>query len=910
MKQGRAGTKKESASGKAGARTGAARGGTGQQALARYWAKRDFAITSEPRGQAVGSDGAPMFVIQKHAASRLHYDLRLEMDGVLVSWAVPKGPSYDPTVKRMAIHVEDHPLDYGSFEGTIPPGQYGAGTVIVWDTGTWQVIGDPRQSMVEGKLVFRLDGHKMSGLWELVRITKPGDKQDAWILFKKKDEFARPQADYDVVRVLPDSVLARTPGPPRQWSAGSASVPAPSAATAAPAPTTKSATAKRAAGGRAARAPDDRIVPGAVPAPLPETLAPQLATFATGVPATGQWIYEIKFDGYRLMTRWKDGKPALITRGGHDWTAKMPRLAAELKDLGIRDGWLDGEIVILDDEGRPSFNALQNAFDHKGGTDAIVYFVFDLPFLEGHDLRRVRLSDRRVLLQSLLEARPSDHIRLSTAFDKDLPSLLASVARMGMEGVVAKRVDSPYQSRRTETWLKLKCRQRQEFVIAGYTTRSDAAAQVASLLLGVHSDDGALVPVGSVGTGWDADEARAVKSKLAAIARADAPFTATGPTSGKAARSGRWTRRKPGSECWVEPRLVAEVEFADWTPDGQIRHASYLGLRDDKPAKAIRREVARPLGPVPAPTANRSSGGVVGGVKVTHGERVIDPQSGLTKLDLVRYYESIADRILPHLKGRPCSLVRGPDGITGQLFFQKHGERIGIPGIRELDASLWPGHGSLLEVASAQALVGCAQMNVIEFHTWNSKVAAIDRPDRMIFDLDPGEGTKWEHVREAAEFVRVLLDELGLRCWLKTSGGKGLHVVVPIAPRLDYATVKAFSGAVVQHLARVLPSRFVARSGAANRVGRIFVDYLRNGHGATTAAAFSARARPGLGVSMPIGWDQLADVRSGAQWTIANARDHLSFQRADPWAGYGRARQGLDAAMRRLGFTPTAGAGD
>ena len=471
---------------------------------------------------------------------------------------------------------------------------------------------------------------------------------------------------------------------------------------------------------------------------------------------------------------------------------------------------------------------------------------------------------------------------------------------MNLEGLIAKRADAPYVSARTETWLKLKCRQRQEFVVCGYTDRSDGSAQIGSLLLGVHDASGALVSVGSVGTGWDTDEAAALKRKLAPLEGSTLPFAA-GP-----AKAGRWTRRAVGSERWVKPKLVAEVEFADWTPDAQIRHAVYVALRTDKPATSIVREVARaPAGPAPVRSAGKTA---VGGVQVSHGDRVIDPGSGLTKLDLVRYYESVAEWILPHLAGRPTSLVRAPSGIEGSQFFQKHDDKLSIPGLRELDAALWPAHPPLLEVPDAQALAAAAQMNVVEFHTWNSKAKAIDRPDRMIFDLDPGEGTPWQHVQDAALLVRSMLSQIGLQCWLKTSGGKGLHVVVPLTPKLDYDTVKDFSQAVVQHLAKTIPQRFVARSGPANRVGKLFVDYLRNGFGATTAAAFSARARPGLGVSMPVSWDELGRLKGGDHWTVASARDHLSFRTDDPWHGYWTQRQSLTKPMKALGFKPAAAA--
>lgn len=840
----------------------------GVHPLERYWAKRDFAKTAEPRGEHAAPRDALSYVIQKHAATRLHYDFRLELDGVLLSWAVPKGPSFDPADKRMAIHVEDHPLSYGSFEGTIPRGQYGAGTVIVWDNGRWEPVGDPREGLAKGKLVFRLHGQKLAGLWELVRIAKGGEKQEPWILFKKRDEFARPRADYDVVSTLPDSVIAKP-------LAASETVPAPAAA--------------------ARRTRSKAVVPGARKAALPDKLSPQLATLATGVPASGRWLYEIKFDGYRIMTRIERGKATLITRGGHDWSAKMPRLVTELEQLGVKSAWLDGEIVVLGANGAPDFNALQKAFDTRSAAK-VLYFLFDLPFFEGYDLRDSALADRRQLLQALLDEKGGEHLRFSTAFESDPASILGSAARMNLEGVIAKRADAPYVSRRSETWLKLKCKQRQEFVVCGYTDRSDGSAQIGSLLLGVHDGEGALVSVGSVGTGWSADEAHELKLRLHKLETGKPPFAAA------PGKPGRWSKRIAGSERWVEPRVVAEVEFGEWTPDAQIRHASYVALRSDKPAKAIVREVAQtPAGSAPIRPAGREA---TGAIQVTHGERVIDPSTGLTKLDLVRYYESVADWILPHLKGRPCSLVRGPSGVTGTLFFQKHGEKIGIPGIKELDAALWPGHEALLEVGTRQALAGAAQMNVIEFHTWNSTAKDIDRPDRMVFDLDPGEGTAWPQVQEAATLVRALLEQIGLEAWLKTSGGKGLHVVVPLRPRFDYDTVKDFSQAVVVHLAKVIPSRFVVKSGAANRVGKLFVDYLRNGFGATTAAAYSARARPGLGVSMPVDWDELPRLKSGAQWNIATAREHLSFQTRDPWADCAKRPQSLTQPMAALGFKP------
>lgn len=827
-------------------------------ALTRYRGKRNFGRTPEPSGELVASGPALAFVVQKHAATRLHYDFRLELDGVMLSWAVPKGPSFDPTERRMAIQVEDHPISYNTFEGTIPKGQYGAGTVIVWDRGTWEPVGDPHEGLQAGKLVFGLRGQKLAGLWELVRIAKPGDRQIAWILFKKRDAWARPKADYDVVSALPDSVIARPLAPPP------AADPPP-----------------------AARAGAARIA-------LPQTLAPQLATPSTGVPSGGDWIFEIKFDGYRLMTRFDaKGQPALITRGGHDWTGRMPALARELASLKLRSTWLDGEIVVLGDDGVPDFNALQNAFDHRDA-DAITYFLFDLAFLDGRDLRPLPLRERRARLKELLAARGTlEHLRYSEDFVADPAHLLESAAKLKLEGVIAKRADAPYVGARTPSWLKLKVRQRQEFVVAGFTDRGDdpRAAEIGSLILGVHDAQGRLVPVGNVGTGWNARSAVELKQRLLPLERRMPPFNGAA-----APKKGRWARRPVGSERWVEPTLVAEVSFGDWTPDQQIRHALFLGLREDKPAREVVREVAQTLaGTIPMKTAAPSAS-----VKVSNPGRVIDPSTGLTKLDLVRYYESVADWLLPHLLGRPCSLVRAPSGISGEIFFQKHPDTLNIPEVRELDPALWPGHEPLLEVPTAKAIAGAAQMNVVEFHTWNAKVRAIDRPDRMVFDLDPGEGVGWPRVVEAALLTRSLLEEVGLRAWLKTSGGKGLHVVVPLAPRHDWAAVRAVSQALVQHLADVIPDRFVARSGPKNRVGRIFVDYLRNTHGATTAAAYSARARPGLGVSMPVPWEMLPELKGGAQWTIATAREHLSFHPDDPWADYWKSRQTLTKALKLL----------
>ncbi|MEO7954555.1 MAG: DNA ligase D, partial [Polaromonas sp.] len=772
--------------------------------LAPYRAKRDFRKTPEPAQGGKPSASALTFVIQKHAARNLHYDFRLELGGTLKSWAVPKGPSLDPTVKRMGVHVEDHPLSYASFEGRIPAGQYGGGDVIVWDRGLWSPVGDPVAGLKSGKLKFELHGEKLKGHWKLVRMHGRGaDVHEPWLLIKEADDQARPSAEFDVLQALPDSVLSGQALPQKKLAtkdkvaqASSKPVPKKTAPRARP----------------AAALPD-----GALKAALPDRLTPQLATLVEAVPAEAQdWIYEIKFDGYRLLAR-IDGKSVrCMTRNGHDWSAKLPALVRSLGDLGADSGWLDGEIVVLNEQGLPDFGALQNAFD-KASTASIVYYLFDLPYFNGLDLRQVGLTKRRELLAELLKGHPNAKIRFSESFDEVPQNLLTSAQRLGLEGIMAKRKDSPYTSGRSSDWIKLKTRLRQEFVIGGYTEPLGSRAGLGALLLGVHDGKDKLVYAGRVGTGFDDNTLRDLRSRLSKIHTDHAPFAEL-PSSVRG--------------HWVQPRLVAEVAFGEWTRAGRIRHAVFQGLRSEKPAHQVVRENALTIEPPPrkkqVPT-NRPSSAAPGAsaalksMRITHGERVIDPSTGFTKQDLVEYYARVAPLMLPHLKARPLALVRAPAGIAGELFFQKHAEATAIPGIKLLDPTLDPGHAPLLEISSAQALLAAAQFNVIEFHTWNATARSIGKPDRMTFDLDPGEGVGWAQVQEAAQLVRTLLDELGLSGFLKTSGGKGLHVVVPLKKAGSFDVVKGFSHAIVKHLASVIPQRFVARSGPKNRIGKIFV---------------------------------------------------------------------------------------
>jgi bifunctional non-homologous end joining protein LigD len=622
---------------------------------------------------------------------------------------------------------------------------------------------------------------------------------------------------------------------------------------------------------------------GAVPAPLPARFQPQLATLVDAAPPRPEdWIFEIKFDGYRMLARCDARGIRLFTRNGHDWTHKLPHLARALARLKLPPCWLDGEIVVPTSSGGTSFQQLQNAFD-SDRTAGIVFYLFDVPYFAGHDLRAVPLAARRAFLEPLLAKAPAP-LRFSAAFDAAPAELVASACKLGLEGIIGKRKDGAYVSRRSPDWIKLKCSQRQEFIIGGWTDPKGSRVGFGALLLGVHDAEGRLIYAGKVGAGFDGARLSDIHRKLKSLASDETPFH--GGTGGE--------RRAH----WVRPQLLAEVSFAEWTQDGHIRHAVFHALRGDKAPRAIVREApAHLLGP----DVEEAGSGVLSQVRVTHPERVIDPSTGITKLDVLRHYSLVGALMMEHLKGRPVSLVRAPDGIAGQLFFQKHLEKGKMEGVRRLDPSLDRDHVALLEVASPLGLLSAAQMNVIEFHTWNAVKTAIDKPDRITFDLDPGEGVKWAAMQEAARLVKGMLDGLGLASFLKTSGGKGLHVVTPIRRQYDWDTVKDFSKTVVEHMAQTLPDQFVAKSGPKNRVGRIFIDYLRNGFGATTACAWSARARPGLGVSVPVGWDELPRLTGGDQWTLRSVGERIATGNG-PWSEYRESARALGAAMKKLGF--------
>ncbi|MGY6272250.1 DNA ligase D [Achromobacter denitrificans] len=826
--------------------------------LAQYRRKRDFTGTREPAGKAPRArpGGALSFVVQRHQARALHYDFRLELDGVLVSWAVPKGPSRDPDVKRLAIKVEDHPVEYGKFEGDIPKGHYGAGHVDIWDRGSWTPDGDPRRGLARGHLRFTLHGGTLTGSWALLRLGKD-DKQ--WLLRKLDDEAAVEGDD------------AEAPARRREPAAAAPKAAAKTAARSA-AKTADKAVAKRGkTGGRAS---------------LPASLEPQLATLVDAPPQGPGWSYEVKYDGYRILCRFQHGRARLLSRSGKDWTGRMAALAQALSGLDLPDGWMDGEVVSLDERGISDFQLLQNALD--GRAEDLSFMAFDLPFWDGADLRALPLSERQSRLEAVLAALPDGGPllmtqRLEVADGTEGRAAWSEACRLSLEGLICKRLDSPYVAGRGAAWLKLKCRPRQEYVIGGYTAPGGSRKHFGALLVGLRKGR-KLTYAGRVGTGFTAATLASLHAKLRAL-RADAsPFDGPLPGPGRYGQSA-------GEVHWVKPELVAEIRYAGLTQDKLLRQASYVGLREDKPASEVSGETA--AAPAAAATAN---GDKAGGIRITHPGRVIIHDPDTTKLDLARYYEAAGPSIVPHLRGRRIALLRCPDGTDATCFFQKH-----ISG--QLPAGL-ERDGEHLLVQSIEGILALVQRGVIEFHTWGASAPRPDEPDRITIDLDPGPGVPWKAVAEGAQLARGLMQEIGLDPLLKTTGGKGLHLVAPIRPTQPWDTVKGLARALADELARVIPERFTSNMSKARRQGRIFVDYLRNGNGATAIAAYSARARGGAPVSMPIGWDALEPGRDlrGAAYNIRNALS-LAQELGDPWRGYEAARKAVGPRMlKKLGL--------
>jgi bifunctional non-homologous end joining protein LigD len=839
--------------------------------LTQYRAKRDFKQTREPSGAKSRRATGQSYLVQKHAASRLHFDFRLELDGVLKSWAVTKGPSLSPEDKRLAVHVEDHPLDYGSFEGTIPQGQYGGGTVMLWDEGTWEPLGNPERDLKRGNLTFNLHGKRLKGRWHLVRLRgkRPGDaKRENWLLIKGKDEFADKRGDAAIEKYQKSVVSDRTMeaiahGSGRSW--GKVGARKKSAA--------EAEDAVKALHKKASREPraikPTKLPSGGKPAVF---IPPQLATLVPAPPRGDNWVHEIKFDGYRLVAVLNRRDIKIFTRAANDWSHRFKPLCAALAKLKVANAVIDGEVVHVEENGSFSFHGLQNALS-TGKLDRLQYYAFDLLHLDGIDLRDRPLTDRKALLEKIL-INPPPLLAYSEHFVQPGNEVFERACDLALEGIVSKRANAPYQSGRNDAWLKSKCIKEQELVIGGYTEQPKHPGTLGALLIGTFEGE-RLRFAGKVGTGFTHAEGRDLMKKLQARAAVASPFLALDTASRRGAH-------------FVKPELVAQVHFSEWTPDGRLRHPSFQGLREDKPAKEVVREKEKSLMAVPeaitTPRTKTSKSlskdkATAAHVRITHPDRVLWQDVGITKLELAGYYAAIAPRLLAQSGRRPISLVRCPNGPTGQCFFQRHvtdGMSSHVHGVKVA------GHGegkAYIYVDDAEGLVSLIQMGTIEFHAWGATVDAVKTPDRLIFDLDPAPDVAWSEVKQAALDVRSNLKSAGLVALLKTTGGKGLHVVVPFARGPGWSEAKGYARSFSEAMAKNEPDRFTINNRKDVRKGRIFIDYLRNDETASAVAAYSVRTRPGAPVSVPIDWKELKDLKSGSAFSIKETL----MRRADPW---------------------------
>ena len=868
--------------------------------LKLYRSMRDFKVTSEPSGSAKEKhfNRQPLpFVIQKHAASHLHYDFRLGWNGVLKSWAVAKGPSYVVKDKRLAVQVEDHPIDYGGFEGIIPKGQYGGGTVMVWDQGTWEPQPghtDVDAGLRDGSLKFIMHGTKMKGKWALIRMggKAANERKPNWLLIKEHDDFERSDSAPSITEDEPNSVVTGrsleqiAKSEDHVWNskdtaAGNAWYRKDSAAA------SDVSSAKSPSSQKKSKAVDFASDVAKLPKEkLPDFIAPELALQATSAPGESGWLHELKLDGYRIQARKEGERVQLLTRTGLDWTHRMKTIAALVKDLPAEKAILDGEVVVLSENGTTSFADLQASFQ-EGVRHPLTYFAFDLLHLNGHSLRVLALSKRKELLAALVHG-AGDYLRFSEHVEGDGETVFRKACELHAEGIISKRATSKYASGRSGDWLKLKCVQEQEFVIGGFTLPSNGSHGVGALLLGYY-DGSNLIYAGRTGTGFTQKTHKVLRDQLEKLKKKECPF------------------EKPPAEArrgaiWVQPKLVAQVNFATWTADNLVRQAAFKGLREDKPAEDVRREepvmaqkgrsdrrashvtAGAVAAKVATPKAAAESGEASAPVRLTHPEKILDVQSRLTKRQLADYYWNIAKYMLPHIEGRPLSLVRCPEGTAKECFYQKHANHMLPPGIGSVDVpdKKTGKKEAYITLSTPEALAGLAQMGVLEVHPWGSRNDDLEHPDRMIIDLDPDEEISWPQLAESAGEVRKQLKKLGLESFLKSTGGKGLHVVTPFVAEYDWATIKQFAHAFVLAMEKREPARYLTKMSKAARKGRIFLDYLRNERGATAVAAFSPRARAGVTVSLPLSWSEL----KLAQRPIVHVADFAEWSaglKRDPW---------------------------
>jgi bifunctional non-homologous end joining protein LigD len=837
-----------------------ARSTKSEQALAEYRSKRDFKKSPEPSGKTGGRARGNGYLIQKHDASRLHYDLRLELDGVLKSWAVTKGPSLNPSDKRLAVRVEDHPLDYGDFEGVIPEG-YGAGTVMLWDEGTWEPQDDPHEGLENGMLKFVLHGERLQGGFALVRMRPRGkEKRENWLLVKERDEFADegldPRAKYtDSIRSGRDLEAIASKGESLDHF-----------------------NERHAEDGEEAQKPAKR--PASHKSAAPAFVKPQLATLRDAPPDGDGWLHELKFDGYRIQALKSKGKVTLYTRNGENWTERYPTIAEAVSKLKVDEVTLDGELVAIDANGRSDFGTLQNAASND---DILLrYYAFDLLNLDGEDLRPKPLTERKSRLEKLLK-RVGDPLHYSDHIAGRGERVIEKACAMHLEGIVSKKADAPYRSGRGLSWIKSKCIGNDEFVIAGYRRSDKRGRPFSSLLLGEYDGD-RLLYRGRVGTGFDESTLKDLSAKMRPLERKSSPLDEP-------------PQEARNRAVWVTPRLVAQVSYTERTADGRLRHPSYLGLREDKPAEEIQMAPAAENGRQSAEGGN-SEPVEIAGVRVTHPDRVLFPEQGATKRNLAEYYVEHSDQILRFLADRPLTLVRCPEGRGGQCFFQKHHTK-GMPkALKTIEISEKEGEKAPYLLANSQAaLVATAQIGALELHIWGSRADRLEQPERIVFDLDPDTGLSFDDVRAAAYEMREMLEAADLESFPLLTGGKGIHVIAPLTRRQDWEEVKQFARGLAEAMAGAAPERYVATASKAKRRGKIFIDYLRNERGSTAIAPFSPRAREGAPVATPVSWKELSSVRSADTYTLGNIRQRLAQLKEDPWAGYESVRQSLKARV-------------